>query len=293
MRILVTGAAGHIGRRVVTELASHGHIVRALDRVPLPRDAQHENVEMVYADVADPLMTMTHVAGCDAIVHLAAYPTPHQVSASELMRVNVIGTTNILDAAVAHGVKRAVITSSVGALGHSFPKTPCILDHFPIRADHPRRPQDVYGLSKLMNEENALTATRQSDISIIVMRPPYVADLQHLKNQGWLPRRVEWSAQHRDNAFWAYVDVNDLAVAYRLAVESDLTGYHVFYPMADDVMSIASTLELTEKFVPEVLEDVRKSDSRCFYDLAPIREKLGFEAKRTWKIVLEEEDKPA
>ena len=45
--------------------------------------------------------------------------------------------------------------SSVGALGFSFPKHPCLPDYLPVDTAHPRRPQDVYGLSKLMNEESA------------------------------------------------------------------------------------------------------------------------------------------
>jgi nucleoside-diphosphate-sugar epimerase len=259
-----------------------------LDRRPAPGDPI-PGVETVYADVADPLSVMAHVAGCDAVIHLAAYPTPNHVSPAELMRVNVIGTTNILDAVLAHGIGRVIVTSSVGALGYSFPKNPCLPDYLPVDAAHPRRPDDIYGLSKLMNEENALQASRLSDGAVIVMRPPFVVDLERFKKEGWLERRLDWSANQRDSALWGYVDVRDLAVAYRLAVESDITGYHVFYPIADDVFSRLTVAELTEKHLPNLVDYLPKLTGRSFYDLAPIREKLGFEAKIFWRTVVGED----
>jgi nucleoside-diphosphate-sugar epimerase len=287
MRILVTGAAGHIGRVLMRELAEHGHSVRALDRRPAPGDPV-PGVEFVYADVADPLAVMTHVADSDAVIHLAAYPTPHNVSPAELMRVNVVGTANILDSVLAHGVKRVVITSSVGALGFSFPKNPCLPDYLPVDVAHPRRPDDIYGLSKLMNEENALASSRLLDGTVIVMRPPFVVDLERFKKDGWLSRRLDWSGEHRDPALWGYVDVRDLAGAYRLAIESDLRGYHVFFPIADDVFARLTAAELAEKHLPNLVSEIPKLIGKSFYDLTPAREKLGFEAKTLWRTVLEE-----
>jgi len=288
MRVLVTGTAGLVGRFTARELVEHGHTVRAIDIRPPGAEWKHDSIERVYADIADPLQMMTLLADCEAVIHCAAYPTPNHSSASELLRVNVIGTNNILDAAVAHGVKRAVITSSVGALGFSFPTHPCLPDYLPVDAAHPRRPQDVYGLSKVMNEESAATATRLSGITTVVMRPPHVMDLEHIKREGWLKRRLEWSSDRRDTSLWGYVDVRDLAVAMRLAVEVELNGYHVFYPHADDVMSRESALALTEKFLPDLVEDAGISPGRSFYDVKTIEDALGWKATRLVAHMLEE-----
>ena len=288
MKILVTGAAGRLGAWVVRELAEHGHEVRALDNRPLPADLRRERVSPLYADIADPLAMLNAVAGCEAVAHLAAYPGPNGVTRAELLRVNVIGTQNMLDAAEAHGLARVVLTSSVGALGFSFPTHPCLPDYLPVDAAHPRRPQDLYGLSKLANEESAAAATRRCGLTTIVFRPPLVMDLEHAYAHGWLQRRVQHGRDERDSSLWGYIDVRDQARAYRLALESALTGHHVFYTMADDVSTDATPLELAERFLPpELAVQAAHLPGNCFYDLAPARDLLGFAAERTWRAVME------
>lgn len=286
MRILVTGAAGKIGSKVVSELAKHGHSVRALDRRPLPAELRGL-AEPVYADFTDPLAMLNMVQGCDAVAHIGAIPQPYSVPADEVLRVNIIGTQNVLEAARAAGIEKVVVTSSVGALGFSFPTHPCRPDYLPIDTLHPRRPQDVYGLSKLVNEESAAAMTRLCGMTTIVFRPPAVWDLENAKHRGWLGRMAERRGEDYDTSFWGYIDVFDQAVAYRLALESRLTGHHVFYTMADDLAVNASAAELTERHFPELLPYLPNLTGQTFYDLTPARQQLGFTVDRTWRKVLE------
>ncbi len=285
MRILVTGAAGKIGSKVVLELARHGHAVKALDRRPLPADVRRA-AEAVYADFTDPLAMLNAVAGCDGLAHIGAVPSL-SVPAAEVLRLNVIGTQNALEAAHAHGLARVVLTSSVGALGFSFPTHPCLPDYLPVDAAHPRRPQDVYGLSKLMNEESAHAMTRLTGMTTIVLRPPAVWDLDRAKQHGWLQRALERAGEERDPSLWAYIDVHDQAVAFRLALEADLTGHHVFFTMADDLSVNATARALAEQHLPDLASQVDGLTGKGFYDLTPAREQLGFIAGRTWRGVLE------
>ncbi len=289
MKILVTGAAGLLGAWVARELADHGHHVLTLDRRPLPADLRRDNVQAVYADLGDPLAVLGAAANCEAIAHLAAYAGPNAPTRADLLRVNVIGTQNILDAAEAHGMAKVVLTSSVGALGFSFPTHPCLPDYLPVDASHPRRPQDIYGLSKLMSEECAAAMTRRCGLTTIVFRPPYVMDLEHARARGWLQRKIQQGSQERDSSLWGYIDVRDQARAYRLALESDLTGHHVFYTMADDVASELTVRELAERFLPSLAEQAARLPGNCFYDLAPTRDLLGFVAERVWRAEMERE----
>ncbi len=288
MRILVTGAAGRIGSQVVLELAQHGHTVKALDRKPLPKEVRAVG-EAVYADVTDSLSLLNAAMGCEAIAHLAAVPSP-SVPSDEVLRLNVIGTQNALEAAAAHDISRVVLASSIGALGFSFPKHPCLPDYLPIDAAHPRRPQDSYGLSKLMNEESAHAMTRLTGITTVVLRPPYVMDLERAKKHGWLERSLERKGEERDSSLWGYIDVHDQATAFRLALESDLTGHHVFYTMADDLAVNATAREMAERYLPELASQVENLTGRTFYDLTPAREMLGFVAGLTWRGALAEKD---
>ena len=288
MRILVTGAAGRIGQHVVQELAAHGHTVRALDRKPLSAEVRKVS-EPYYADLTDALAMLNAVNGCDTIAHIGAIPSPN-LPADEMLRLNVIGTQNVLEAAAAHDISRVVLTSSVGALGFSFPTHPCLPEYLPVDAAHPRRPQDIYGLSKLMNEESASARTRLSGMTTIVLRPPAVWDLERARQRGWLRHTAERQGEDRDSSLWGYIDVHDQAMAFRLALESDLTGHHIFYTMADDLGVNATARELTERHFPALLPHLDRLTGETFYDLTPARDQLGFTAERTWRQVLEREN---
>jgi nucleoside-diphosphate-sugar epimerase len=288
MRILVTGAAGKIGAHVVQDLVQHGHQIVATDNRPLPPEVRANCAAIIYADIADPLATMTAASGCDGIAHLAAYPSPFRLTSAELLRVNVIGTQNILDAATANGIPRVVLTSSVGALGFSFPTHPCLPDYLPVDVEHPCRPQDTYGVSKRINEECAAAISRRTGITTIVLRPPFVADLAQTKEQGWMRRMIERGLQRRDESLWGYIDVRDQARAYRLSLESSLTGHHIFFTMADDVAVDATPQELAARFLPNLQEQAERLPGHCFYDLMAARDILGFTAELTWRRVLEE-----
>lgn len=283
LRVLVTGVAGLVGRVTARELIDHGHRVRGVDVLVDQSGLRDCGMEMVYADVADQLAMLRAVEDCDAVVHCAAYPTPHNKMSSELLRVNVIGTQNLLDAAVAQGVSTAVITSSIGALGFSFPKHPCLPDYLPVDTDHPRRPQDVYGVSKVMNEESAAAVTRASGLATIIIRPPWVVDLERMGDSPWLKHRIEHLSEHRSEDLWGYIEVRDLAVAYRLVVEKKQAGHSTFFIMADDVLAKIDAPELIRRFLPDRVSDIPKLTGNSLYDLSPARDILGFKHKHVWR----------
>ena len=273
---------------MAAELVKHGHSVLALDRRPLPADVRGM-VNVLYADLTDPLAMLNATQGCDAIAHIGAIPQPYGLPSEEVLHMNVIGTQNILEAARAENVPKVVLTSSIGALGFSFPTHPCLPDYLPVDAAHPRRPQDVYGLSKLMNEESAAAMSRLCGMTTIVIRPPAVWDLDRAKQHGWLRRSAERRGEERESSLWAYIDVLDQAVAFRLALEATLTGHHIFYTMADDLGVNATLPELTERHFPQLLPYLDRLTGNTFFDLTPTREQLGFVAERTWRKALEEE----
>jgi nucleoside-diphosphate-sugar epimerase len=286
MKVLITGAAGRVGQCVVREFADHGYDVRALDRRPLPADLNRDSVKACYEDIADPLAVLRAADGCDTIVHLAAYPSAWGVTAAELLRVNVIGTQNVLDAAVALQMPKVVTTSSIGALGFSFPTHPCLPDYLPIDAAHPKRPQDIYGVSKQMGEAAAEAITRRHGTTTIVIRPPLVMDAKN----PW--RKIgsmvdDWSNQLQKD-YWVFIDQRDLAVAFRLAVEADLTGHHIFFAMADETFANVPIEQLVERFLPQLAGDLPRLTGKTCYDLAPARDLLGFTAKVTLQQMIEE-----
>lgn len=140
MRVLVTGAAGRIGRQVVRLLRAHGHRVRGLDLRPADAD------ELVVGDLWNPADVRAATDGVDAVVHLAALMTWDPRAEDALFEQNAVATHRLLRALPAELV-RFVFASS----GEVYPeRRPAYL---PIDEHHPLAPDNAYGLSKLLGEE--------------------------------------------------------------------------------------------------------------------------------------------
>ena len=145
MKILVTGAAGFIGVRLVQRLLRDGHTVVALVRTPrgelkLPRPG----LTVVRGDMTDRASLDRACAGCDVVVHLAnatAIPDWNVARA-----INVEGTRALLEAAKRAQVKRMVFTSTLSAL---------------------REKRGPYGQTKLEAE----VVVRQSGMPFVILRP--------------------------------------------------------------------------------------------------------------------------
>lgn len=104
--VLVTGAAGRVGRTVVAALREK-YSVRAFDRAPLPGDASAHQ-----GDLADRAAVERAVAGVHTVVHLGACPSMQADFMTELLKPNVEGLWHMLDASRLAGVRRFVFASS-------------------------------------------------------------------------------------------------------------------------------------------------------------------------------------
>lgn len=115
-RILVTGAAGMVGRALLAELA--GHEVIATDLAPPDRLPQWARFQRVDVRGEDPGRVIAE-SRPEVIVHLASIVTPPKGTGRDFAHtVDVTGTGNVLGAAIAHGVRRLVVTSSGAAYGY-------------------------------------------------------------------------------------------------------------------------------------------------------------------------------
>ena len=142
MRVLVTGAAGSIGRVLTVGLADRGHEVVGLDLVPPP-----EGVDIPWhmVDCADPDAVAAVFAeqGLDAVAHFAGHPD--EASLPDSLTSHVVTTAALLDAMVEHGVTRLVHASSNHAVGRT-PRTDL------LTTDAHPRPDTFYGVGKVAAE---------------------------------------------------------------------------------------------------------------------------------------------
>lgn len=172
MRVIVTGATGFIGRAVVKSLqedARHG--VRAVCRVRKP--AMVDSVEWVRgAELAADADWRAAVAGMDVLVHAAARVHVMSDTAvdplAEFRRVNVAGTLALARQAAAAGLRRFIFLSSIKVNGEETAAGQA------FRADHPPRPVDPYGLSKLEAEQGLRSLAEATGMEVVIIRPPLV-----------------------------------------------------------------------------------------------------------------------
>ena len=138
-----------MGRRTVAQLTPHGNAVRVIGRRP---DMEMPGAEYAACDITEADGVRRQAEGCDAIVHLAAVPSPRRDRPQDVLQVNVTGTFNVFLAAAAHGIRRVVQASSINALGAKFGVRPLPVEYFPVDEDHPTLPTDEYSLSKKFTE---------------------------------------------------------------------------------------------------------------------------------------------
>jgi uronate dehydrogenase len=140
--LLVTGGAGQVGQPLRKELAGRVSRLRCFDVVAPPALAPNE--EAVVGDITDLAALEAAMEGMDGVVHLAAVST--EGSWDAILRINVLGTANVYEAAFRKGVGRVVFGSSNHAVGF-YPRSQT------ISAEVPCRPDSRYGLSKCWGED--------------------------------------------------------------------------------------------------------------------------------------------
>jgi UDP-glucose 4-epimerase len=166
--ILVTGAGGFLGSCLIGELRRDGRQIRAVLRdkrqaVLLPSD-----VETVLADVREKSRMLESAAGCETIIHLAgkAHALDEIGHDHEYEAVNVEGTRNVLEAAVASGTKRLLFISSVKVFGE---ETDGCVDEA-----SEANPQTAYGRSKWDAERLVAEYGERSGMMALSLRLPMV-----------------------------------------------------------------------------------------------------------------------
>jgi UDP-glucose 4-epimerase len=143
-KVLVTGAGGFIGTKVVQELWNRGCDVYYFDVI----DPKVEGIKRLnLGTILDQYDLALAVKGCDYAIHLAALLGVYKTDNSRLetLHVNIQGTLNFIEACVKEGVKKIVFSSSSEVYGDQ--------EKFPITEENPLNPKSVYAVSKIAGEE--------------------------------------------------------------------------------------------------------------------------------------------
>ena len=181
MRVLITGGAGLVGTPISEKFVAQGWDVRVIGIDP---SCNLAGVTYIQCDILDYDSLLPLVAGCDAIVHLAAIPHTMSHPNANIFDVNVAGAYNVFEAAACAGVKRVAQASSINALGGYWGCDDRQFDYFPLDEAHPTHTTDVYSLSKQLVEEIAAYYWRRAAISSASFRLPAVWSDEMIQARG-------------------------------------------------------------------------------------------------------------
>jgi nucleoside-diphosphate-sugar epimerase len=284
-KIVVTGGSGKAGRAVVRDLLEHGHEVLNVDLVPPagPRGADSP-APFLPADLTDLGQTLEALSGAEvlpgtqAVVHLAAIPSPSHATPDVVFRTNVTSTHTVFSAAVRLGLERVVWASSETTLGLPFDRPP---DYAPIDEEHELRPETSYALSKVLGEEMARQFHRWSGIPFVGLRFSNImerADYQRFPSFWDDPRLRKWN-------LWGYVDESHVAEGVRRALEADVTGAEALIIAAADTVMRRPSRELMAEVFPgvPVRDGLAGHDTLLGIDKA--RHMLGYRPEFTWRAL--------
>ncbi|SDW93431.1 Nucleoside-diphosphate-sugar epimerase [Alicyclobacillus hesperidum] len=248
MKVVVTGGSGLLGPWVVREFVEAGYDVLNVD-TRYPNDPL---CPTLLADLTNLGEAFDVLQGTDALVHVAAIPRVGIRPDAATFTTNVVSTYNVLEAAAALGIQKAVITSSESSYGLVFARHLFSPAYLPIDEDHPQLPQDAYGLSKVVNELTADMFHRRTGMQVVSFRMGNVITPDMYQN---FPSFLK-DPEVRKTILWSYIDARDAAKAYRLAIEKDGLGSVKLNIAADWSSMDMTNRELLQATYPDV-EDIR------------------------------------
>jgi nucleoside-diphosphate-sugar epimerase len=285
MKILVTGAAGHLGSATARELLKHGHDVVSVDiRPPQTIDTNLPPVQVLNVTQLDALQTILKQNDVEAICHIgnrASLPAPM----TDGFTNNVGSNHAVFEAAINVGIRRIVYASSVqvyGVLQSPFREATLARStprYLPIDEDHPMLPTDAYPLSKAIGEITAEAYCRQSPLSVFSLRFSAIVTGE---NPAKVPPQFsidEYCLRRMRSTMLTYIGLADSARAVRLACETDAQPGHV----AMNIVAPRSLFPWKEAFIKQTWNnpiEIRSSNPNDpLYSCKRAEKVLGFRAE--------------
>ena len=237
--IVVTGAAGRLGRRVVQLLVEQGKEVLATDQLV----ADDLPTEFVRCDLADAKAVEGILKDAEAIVHMGAIPGPLREDPRVIFDNNVASTFNVMMSAAELGLRRVVFSSSAFGMGWAHDGNAFVPLYLPLDEEHPMMPFEPYGLSKQVGEDIGRMIARNSDTTVVSLRFTNVA-LPEV--QAEFPWPAPTPEKPLTLVMWAYADARDVAEAHVLALDTEIEEYEAFMLAQPSTRFTEPTIDLVK-----------------------------------------------
>ena len=219
--IVVTGAAGRLGRRVVQLLADQNKAVLATDQVA----ADDLPAEFVRCNLMDRNAVEGILKEAEAVVHMGAIPGPLRAEPRFIFENNVAADFNVMMSAAELGLRRVVFSSSAFGMGWAHDGNAFVPLYLPLDEEHPMMPFEPYGLTKQVGEDIGRMIARNSGTTVVSLRFTNVA---FPEVQAEFPWPAPTPEEPLTLVMWAYADARDVAEAHVLALDAEIEEYEAF-----------------------------------------------------------------
>jgi nucleoside-diphosphate-sugar epimerase len=302
--ILVTGGTGHLGSHLLQTLVASGKVIRCtyrkriLQYVPLEA-AKH--IDWHEADLLDVTSLDQALEGVDQVYHCAGMVSFQKGDKQRMMEVNVRGTGNLINACLAHGIKKLVHVSSVAALGRPAPEAH--IDENSSWEDS--RHNSAYGLSKYHGELEVWRGIGEGLNAVIVNPSIFIGP-----SRGWDDASARLVRNSYEGFPWytrgvnAFVNVKDVARVMvrlmdspfhseRFIVSAENWSYQQFFSAVHKYLGTGVSLKYAAPWMGELIwrlsalsgwvtkkkpritkEMARTASLKVYYDNRKIKEAL-------------------
>jgi GDP-4-dehydro-6-deoxy-D-mannose reductase len=292
MRILVTGAAGFVGKHLLQELINHEHQPIAVD---LRADTEPQGVTWHECDILDPVALTKIVvkAKPDACIHLAgiAFVPAAKTHPEIMLTINILGTLNILNALSENCPSCRTLTISTGHVYGTPPPDVVVTENTPLH------PVSLYAITKAAADSAALGFTENNRLPVMTARPNNHSGPGQSPNfviPGFINQAKSIAAGKSEallsvgnlESVRDFTDVRDVVRAYRLIIEKGRPG-EAYNIASCDTVSIGDVLSEICKLTnidPEIEidpEKFRPKDHSPVLDTTKLKTDTGWQPEYT------------
>ena len=219
IRTLVTGAAGLVGNELVKQLLDKGFSVKAIYN-STPLSLSHPDLEIVQCDILDVVRLEEVMQDITQVYHCAAIVSFDPKDKYRLLKINVEGTTNVVNACINAGVKKLVYVSSVAALGR-------IRNGQTVTEEMnwtPETSNSIYGKSKYLAELEVWRGHAEG-LQTVIVNPSIILGADNWETGSTAIFKTVYNEfKWYTDGVSGFVDVRDVAEAMILLMNSDISG---------------------------------------------------------------------
>lgn len=304
-RILVTGGFGRVGSHLIPMLLADGYQVRVTSRSDRPDAPFRKEIEVVTGNIADPETVKKALKDVDVVCHLAALFPPLFFDEAQIIEANVMGTFQLLQEIKNRGGIEKLVFASTDATYATGPS----LDPYdaPLEEDRELWPVNVYGITKVVNEESIKKYGRLFDIPYVILRffwsmvpnemvglmfeaQNYMDSILEEDKKGLNPTDIVAPLLENGEPFYDHItDVRDIARGVYLALVKDEGVNETFNIAAPDRLDYSKEAPKVAKALGRPFRAVRCQGLYNYEaDIKKAKTLLGYDPKYTMAQMLEE-----